>query len=306
MILFAFEEYAAIARAARFWEEHVPHGRFKTARFENRELHIAVDTPVEGEHCVVMGSIAPPDEQLLTTSLLIHTLKKEGATKVTAFLPYLAYARHDDDKTGQSMALAWAGSLLKASGCDQIITVDVHSEKAKQLLDMPLISLSPAGIFAEAITQHELSHATVVAPDEGAIKRCETVLAAAGMTHHKVPYFTKHRIETGIIHAGPIGNVGSQVLLVDDILDTAGTLLSACERLSKARLDKIDVMVTHGLFTGTRWTDLFRLGVRRIFCTDSVPAPRGVAGYPVVRLSIIPLIAKEMLAIDNAVAVIPR
>ena len=299
MILFASETYAATAAALRSAIAQLQLGRFHVARFENGELHLAVETPSTNEHCVVLGSIAPPDQQLLSTLLLAHTLKKEGASKVTAVLPYLGYARHDKDKPGQSLTTAWVGSLVKASGCDQVITVDVHSEETKRLFPVPVVSLSSAGVFAEAIAHYGLARATVVAPDEGAIGRCEAVKTAAGMAPGKVPYFEKHRTEAGIIHAGPIGEVGGQAVIVDDILDTGGTLVSACEKLSTAGVDEINVMVTHGLFTGTRWMDLFRFGVKRIFCTDSVPLSVGVDGDGIVRLSIIPLLAKELIAIDK-------
>ena len=299
MILFAFETHAATAAALQSAMGQLQLGRFQVARFENGELHVEVETRCTAEHCVVLGSIAPPDEQLLSTLLLAHTLKKEGASKVTAVLPYLGYARHDKDKPGQSIATAWAGSLVKASGCDEVITVDAHSEKTKRLFPVPLVSLSPAAVFAEAMTRYGLARATVVAPDEGAIGRCEAVRTAAGMAPGKVPYFEKRRTETGIIHAGPIGEVGRQAVIVDDILDTGGTLVSACEKLSATGVEEVDVMVTHGLFTGTRWKDLYRFGVKRIFCTDSVPLPVGVDGDGIVRLSIIPLLAKELFAIDK-------
>ena len=295
MILFAFETYAAIATALRNSVRKLLPGRFHLARFDNGEVHVEVETRCAAEHCVVLGSIAPPDEQLLSILLLAHTLKKQGANKVTAVLPYLAYARHDKDKPGQSMATAWIGSLVKASGCDQVITVDVHSEKTKRLFPVPVVSLSPAALFADAIAEYGLTRATVVAPDEGAIGRCEAVRSNAGMASGKVSYFEKHRTETGIIHAGPIGEVGRQVVIVDDILDTGATLISACEKLSAAGVEEIDVMVTHGLFTGTKWKDLYRLGVKRIFCTDSVPLPAGVDADRIVRLSVVPVLVKDLL-----------
>jgi len=165
------------------------------------------------------------------------------------------------------------------------------------VITLPVVSLSPAGIFADAITRHGLTGATIVAPDEGAIGRCEAVRAAAGMTPAKIPYFEKHRTETGIIHTASVGDVGPRAVIIDDILDTGGTLLSACKRLSMAGVQQIDVMVTHGLFTGTRWKDLYHLGVKRIFCTDSVPVPAGVDGQSIVSLSVTRLLVKELLAI---------
>ena len=299
MILFAFTQYADLALELENAIGQLQPGTFRIARFENGELHAHVETPVTAQPCLVLGSIAPPDEQLLSALLLAHTLKKEGAKQVNAVFPYLGYARHDKDKPGQSLATAWAGSLVRASGYDRVITVDVHSEKTKELFPVPLVSLSPAKVFAEAITRHGLADATVVAPDEGAIARCEAVRTAAGMSSRKISYFEKHRTDTGIIHAGPIGEVGRRAVIIDDILDTGGTLVSACEQLSKTGVEEIEVMVTHGLFTGMRWKDLYRLGVKRIFCTDSVPLPAGVDGQRIVRLSITPLLSKELLVIDE-------
>ena len=138
MILFAFEAYQAMA-AALGKATGLTLGRFRVAHFENGELHIDVHTSVANENCLVLGSIAPPDEQLLSVLLLAHTLKKERARRVTGILPYLAYARHDKDKPGQSLATAWTGSLARASGLDQVITIDVHSERAKALFPIPVV-----------------------------------------------------------------------------------------------------------------------------------------------------------------------
>ncbi len=293
MVLFAFGAFQFMAgRLAK--SASLPLGEFRVARFENGELHLDLQTSVGNEDCFVLGSIAPPDEQLLSTLLLAHTLKKEGASRVTALFPYLAYARDDKDKPGQSLATAWAGRLARASGFDQVITVDVHSERARRLFPIPVVSVSPAEVFAGALKRYGLREATIVAPDGGAIDRCEAVQTAAGMARGKIPYFEKQRTTTGITHSGPIGEVGRQAVIVDDILDTGGTLVSACEKLREAGVGEINVMVTHGLFTGERWKELWRLGVRRIFCTDSVPLAAGASGGDIMRLSIVPLLANEL------------
>src|SRR4029077_12103639 len=113
----------------------------------------------------------------------------------------------------------------------------------------------------------------------------------------QTPYFEKHRTETGIMHTGLIGQVGRQVVLIDDILDTGGTLVSACEKLANAELDEIHIMVTHGLFTGERWKRLSELGVKRMFCTDSVPLTDPVDVGNVVRLSVFSVIERQLRAL---------
>jgi ribose-phosphate pyrophosphokinase len=294
MILFTPGRYEAMAAELHGAVAQLSIGRFQTSRFENGELHIDLQTKVTGEHCLILGSLAPPDEHFLSALLLAHTLKKEGANQVTALFPYLAYTRHDRVRPGQSLATAWAGALAGASGIDQVMTVDVHSPETNRLFPIPVVSLSPAQVLADALHQYRLTGATIIAPDSGAIARCEAVKAAAGMASGETPYFEKHRTETGIIHTGLTGQVGRQAVLVDDILDTGATLVSACERLAEADLEEIHIMVTHGLFTGEGWKRLSQLGVKRIFCTDSVPLPDHVDVSNGVRLSIVPVIERQL------------
>jgi ribose-phosphate pyrophosphokinase len=256
MIAFTFSDYEhLIEPPGRVADK----GNFEINRFTNGELFARIRTPVRLAHCVVLGSIAPPDERLLSLALLAHTLKKEGSQRVTAFLPYLAYSRQD--KPGQSLAAAWAGSFLRASGVDEVVTINVHSERDKQLFPVPLISTFPAEIFANAIGRHQLSDATIVAPDNGAMPRCRAVNKALSKPTASVPYFEKQRDETGIKHTDLCGKVGSQALIIDDMLDTGGTLISACEKLVQAQALAIYIMVTHGLFTGTEWKRLWSLKV---------------------------------------------
>ncbi len=293
VVLFAFKAFESIASGLQNLLQ-LQGGMFGVSRFENGEMHLDIQTWVDGERCLILGSISPPDERMLATLLLAHTLKKEKAREITAILPYMAYARHDKDKPGQSMGTAWAGSIFKASGCDRVITVDLHSDTARRLFPIPVISLSPAGVFADAIQQHDLCDAIVVAPDEGAIPRCEAVRVAAGMPPAQVPYFEKHRTEKGIVHAGPIGRLGPRAVIIDDILDTGTTLVSACQRLVEVGVKETYVMVTHGLFTGEGWKRLCEVGVKGIFCTDSIPRPSAEMAN-VQTLSIVPLLASHLV-----------
>lgn len=299
MILFSFSACGEIARQLQTTPFLHP-GEFTIARFENQELHASVRGPISGENCLILGSIAPPDDQLLSLMLLAHTLKKGGADKITAILPYLAYSRQDKDKPGESLAIGWIGLLFKSSGIDQVLTVDVHSERDKQLFPLPLLSLSTSDIFAEAVKKHRLTDATIVAPDNGAISRCEAVKRAAGMPIGNTPYFEKKRTEKGIIHYGPIGNVGTRAVIIDDMLDTGGTLISACEKLREAMVEEITILVTHGLFTGSNWTKLWSLGVRRIFCTDTVPLRANIEAANIVVLSVVPMLREKLSSMDKA------
>jgi ribose-phosphate pyrophosphokinase len=293
VILFASPEFESVASALRERLPQVRPGQYKMGRFDNGELKIDLETSPEGE-CLVLGSIAPPDSRLLSTLLLAHTLRKEGARQVTGIIPYLAYSRQDKNKPGQSLATAWAGALLQASGFDRVLTIDVHSSEDEHLFPIPLRSLSSAPVFAGAVKQYGLAQATIIAPDKGAIARCDEIRVAAGLETEPVPYFEKQRTEKGITHTRLVGDVGTQALLVDDILDTGATLVSACQRLYRAGVEDIQIMVTHGLFTGNQWRALWEFGVSRIFCTDTVPLPAGVDHARIVILSALPLLVEPL------------
>ena len=298
MILFSFSGYEILAQQLCTMAG-VHAGRFAIGRYANQELHASISTAVSGEHSVILGTIAPPDEHLLAVALLANTAKKEGASKITAVLPYLAYSRQDKDKPTESLGTAWVGALLKTSGIDQILTIDVHSERDKQLFPMPLVSFATDNLFADAIRRHGLMDGTIVAPDNGAIGRCEAVKKAACMPPGNTPYFEKQRTEKGIIQRGPIGSIGRKVAIVDDMIDTGGTLVSACEKLRAAGTEEIYILVTHGLFTGSSWCQLWSLGVKRIFCTDTVPVRPEVDTTKVTILSAAELIKKAVSSLTS-------
>jgi ribose-phosphate pyrophosphokinase len=138
MILFSFAEYQNLALQIQRLPS-VQLGQFRVSRFANQELYAVVETAVVGRHCLILGSIAPPDMQTLSLSLLAHTLKNQGAQRVTAVLPYLGYSRQDKPKVGESLGTAWMGAILEASGVDEVLTIDVHSNRDAELFTIRYI-----------------------------------------------------------------------------------------------------------------------------------------------------------------------
>lgn len=295
MIVFCLPQHRALLPAELDGESEPVLGSCRFGRFSDGELWLELDDPAEGRDCVVLGSLAPPDEQTLSTLLLAHTLRRAGARRVLVLAPYLGYARQDSAQPGHSLGAAWAGALLQAAGVEEVITVDVHSSAAKACFPVPLTSLSPAHLFAAELRRGSLEGLTVVAPDEGAVDRCAGVAAAAGI-QAPVAYLHKQRTAAGVVHHACVGEVGSRVVLVDDILDTGGTLLSACTELRRAGAREISVMVTHATLSGERWRELPAAGVRRIHVTDSVPGVRERGRGVLEVLDIAPLLMKALVA----------
>ena len=271
----------------------IERGGSAVRRFANGELHVELEAAPAGRDCIVLGAVAPPDEHLLSTLLLSHTLKKEGARHITALLPYLGYARHDRAEPRKSRAAAWLGELLRASGVNAVVAIDVHSSLIHELFPIPVRTLSAAPVFAAEIGRLSLTDPVVVAPDEGALERCEAVRRAAGI-RRPLAHLTKTRTPEGVRHSILHGAVGRHAVLVDDILDTGATLVSAGEALQRAGVRETVVMATHGLFTGTAWERLWSLGVTRIYCTDTTALPEPFTSKPITVLPVAPMLAEDL------------
>jgi ribose-phosphate pyrophosphokinase len=294
MRIYAAPAFAAIAEELRV-RAGVDLGTWQARRFANGERYIEVDEAARGAICVALGSIIPPDDHLLTALLLGHTLARAGARRMIAAWPYLAYARQDRDELGRSRAAAWLGAVLPASGIGAVLTVDIHSARAAALLGVPVHDISPAPLWAAEIGRLGWLDACIVAPDAGATGRAEAVRVAAGIAA-PVLACEKTRTDAGVT-AIFVGEVGARAIIVDDILDTGGTLLACARQLRAAGVREVLVMVTHGLFTGDRWRGLWDLGVTRICRTDSIPAPSGTSDRRIATCAVGPLLAdalKEM------------
>jgi ribose-phosphate pyrophosphokinase len=290
--------YARFADELAAIDPEVRVGRPQVVRFPDGELCISPRQGVVGQDCLVAGSIAPPDSQMLECLLLADALKRGGANSVWAFFPYLAYARQDKSMPGMGGGIKAIGSLLKASGIDGVVTIDLHSQLDNKLLGLPVMSLMPTSLFAQEIQRLNWPDITVVAPDEGAIHRNELLADALGI-HASVVHLVKTK--ASIVHLGLVGEVGRRVVIADDILDSGRTLVSACNVLRQSGVKEIAVAVTHGLFTGEIWKELFGLGISDLFVTDSSPAALKSERPEVKVVPIAPLMPTVLAAIRKEV-----
>ena len=260
-------------------------GSFFLNSFPNGERQVVLNTCVKEKVCYIFGSVSTSHE-LFDLLALAHTLKKEKARQVIAYIPYLAYTRQERFEAHKSRLAALVGQLLKASSVDQVVTVDVHSPLVQRLFPLPLTSLSSAPLFAHALKQIGWNDCTFVAPDKGAIKRCQEVSTLFGILD-TISWMEKRRHEQGVSHFQLHGPLKERVVIIDDMVDTGETLLSCCKELKKHNVKEICVMVTHGLFTGTKWQKLIRYGVSSLYCTDSLSIRKEV--FETVPLVVLPL-----------------
>jgi ribose-phosphate pyrophosphokinase len=268
-LLFIFPPYEHL-RAEFEKKYHCERGSFYIGRFPNKELHLLLQTSPLNCSCLIIGSIAPPESGLFSFLILSHTLKKEGAKKVSAFIPYLAYSRQDKAEKGKSQLASLIQRLLKVSGVDEVTTIDIHSPISG------VGSLSSAPLFIKEIKSLDWAPFTLVAPDQGAIERCKDVLLGL-KGPIEMAWLSKTRHSKGVFHNQIHGMVQKRVIIIDDILDTGQTLISCCQMLREQGVQEMIIMVTHGLFTGSLWKKLWKLGVKKIYCTDTVPLSKEIA-----------------------------
>lgn len=269
----------------------ISQGKNEFARYANGEWHANIHEKVSGLDCAIIGAFTPPDDQLIKSLVLAHTLKKDGANNVTAIIPYFAYMRHDKNIEYESFITDWIGKISTVSGFDKIITIDIHSEKAESLIKIPIVNLSPVDLFLAQINENDLANVSIVAPDEGATKRAENFARAAGVSR-PVVYLKKTRLKAKITHTELVGELSDNVIIVDDILDTGGTLISCAKQLKKRGVKRITIVVTHGLFSGKKWQKLFKLNVKKIITTDSTPSSFCIKNKKIKIVSCAALLAK--------------
>lgn len=299
MIVLSVQTYfERFAEEIRVVDPGIAKGIFQSVRYRDGEACVSVRQGVEGQDCLLVGTVAPPDNQMLEFLMLADAIKRGGARTIWAFLPYLAYSRQDKLSPGQAGGIATVGSLFKAVGINGVVTVDLHSRLDSKLVGLPVLSLMSTSLFANQIKNSGWQDMTVVAPDEGAIHRNEALAEALGVAGSVV-----HLVKTSdsIVHLGIVGDVGPRVVLADDILDSGRTLVSACNVLHQHGVQEIVVAVTHGLFNGEIWKELFGLGIKTLYVTDSCPSALKTEQPQVAVISIRPLIPTVLTAVRKEV-----
>lgn len=288
MILFSFPDYEYLAEPLSK-KTGLERGHFLATQFSYGEIGITLKSDVIGQECVVLGGSASKEQELEKLLLLAHTLKENGTQKVIILTPYLHYVRQDRKEENKSFAAKWLGELFKGSGANEVVTVDVHSPEVPKLFPVPLISLSAMKLFARELSSYKTKELTLVAPDKGALNTCKEFNKELDI-RNEVAFFEKKRIEKEVSVSELHGSVDKEVILVDDILDTGGTMIQAAQYLVKEGVEKITIVVTHGLFSGSKWEELWDLGVDKIYCTDTVPRAWELASNKIKVLSIAPIL----------------
>jgi ribose-phosphate pyrophosphokinase len=242
--------------------------------FSDTETRFRIEEEVHGTSILLVQSTYPPvDKNYMQLLLAAHYLSQEGA-RVHAVIPYLGYARQDKQfLPGEVVSLGVISRLLRSCGVVRVTTVDIHSAEGLALFPMPTYSVSAIPSLAQYIKKNlALSNPVVISPDFGSSRRTAAFSALYGAEHLQ---FAKERDrETGDvkIDAGELNVSGRDIIVVDDMISTGGTIRAAAEKLRKAQASRIVVGCVHPLLVGDAYERLIEAGVDEIIGTNTIPS----------------------------------
>ena len=267
-------------------------GKIEARRFPDGEKYLRVLCDVQGQNAAIIQSIHhTPDELLFEYLLLADTMKDLGAKKVTAFIPYFAYARQDERfKPGEALSFKTVSKLIESVGTDEIYTIDMHRHrvlKSSEVFRIPSHNLSAMPLLADYVQKlGKLEKPLVIGPDAEA-EQWAKLAAERLQTDYDV--FQKTRLGDAKVEVRPRRSnaSGRDVLIVDDIISTGGTIVEAVKILFGQGAKRIQVACTHPILAPGALEKIREAGVEDVIGTDTVPSPISV-------VTVAPLIADEL------------
>jgi ribose-phosphate pyrophosphokinase len=249
----------------------IPQGRGKAELFPDGELIVRVEEDVRGRDCfVVQPTSHPVNAHLMELFIWIDTLKRASAQRVTAVIPYFGYARQDRKDEGRTPITAkLVANLLERAGADRVVSVDLHAPQVQGFFDIPVDHLNAGPVFAKWFKSLKLANQVFVSPDVGNVKRAQIYAHLLGGEICIIDKRRKNSTDTVARHI--IGDVeGKNVLMVDDMITTGGTVAEACRILGDNGVKEIYIAATHAVFAPPAIERLSKAKFTRLAVTDTI------------------------------------
>jgi ribose-phosphate pyrophosphokinase len=283
----------------------VPLGRAHLARFSDGEVWFQSHDNVRGADVfVVQPTCSPVNENLMEMLLMLDAFKRSSASRLTAVLPYYGYGRQDrKDKPRVPISAKLVADLLQTAGADRVLTMDLHAAQIQGFFDIPVDHLFAAAVIIEHVQQLNLSDLVVVSPDAGGVERAR---AYAKRLDARLAIVDKRRDQPNVAEVHHvIGDVeGRTALIVDDIVDTAGTLTKVAEAIKAAGAREVLASCSHPVLSGHAIERLLKSPLSKLIVTDSIPlAPEKVASGRIVVLTIGDLLGRAIKNIHEETSV---
>lgn len=250
-------------------------GASEVTQFSDGEFVPSFTDSVRGATLFVVQSTFPPTENLMELLLTIDAAKRASANKVIAVMPYFGWARQDrKDKPRVSIGAKLVANLLTAAGVDRIMTCDLHADQIQGFFDLPVDHIYASKVFIPYLKSLNIENLAIAAPDMGGAKRANAYakeLACPVIICHKSR--EKANVVASITAIGEVE--GKNVVIVDDLIDTAGTLVKAAEVLMDKGAASVRACATHAVLSGPAYDRINNSCLKEVFVTDTIPLKEG-------------------------------
>jgi len=246
-------------------------GRSSVTRFSDGEFQPAYDESVRGATVFIIQSTFPPSDNLFELLLMIDAAKRASANKVVAVIPYFGFARQDrKDRPRCAIGAKLVANLLTAAGVDRVMTMDLHADQLQGFFDVPVDHLYASPIFVPYLRSLNLENLVIAAPDMGGSKRAN---AYSRFLNAEMVICYKLRKKPNVIEEiRVIGDVsGKDVVIVDDMVDTAGTITSAANLMIEMGATSVRAVATHPVLSDPAYDRIDKSGLIELVVTDTIP-----------------------------------
>lgn len=280
----------------------LPLGGVETRSFSDSETFIKILDNVRGRDVFVIQSTSRPTNQhLMELLLLLDAARRSSAARVTAVIPYYGYARQDRKEQGRvALSAKLVANLIATSGADRVLSIDLHSGQIQGFFDIPVDHLLAGTILLDYVTNTDFGEICVVSPDVGNVKLARNY---ADMLHAPLAIVDKRRPAPNVSEVmsiiGESQIVGKNVLIFDDMIDTAGTICNASQALVERGARDVYALATHGVLSGPAFERLSKAPIREIILTNTISQEGRDLPPNVKVLSVAPLVAQAIERIHS-------
>jgi ribose-phosphate pyrophosphokinase len=273
-------------------------GKAEIRRFSDGDTLIKIHESVrDADVFVVQPTCSPSNETIMELLVFIDALKRASAARITAVMPYYGYARQDKKQYAREpISAKLVANIIERAGANRVLCLDLHSGAVQGFFDIPADNLSAMNLLAAFFKEKELENIIVVSPDAGGVKRAKMFAEIIGTD---LAVINKFRPRENVAESiGVLGYVkGKNCILVDDMIDTAGTLCAAAKTLKENGAKEVFACATHGVFSGEAFERIKKSEITRVVITNSVPVKE--ESEKIIVLSIAPLLADAIRIIHK-------
>jgi ribose-phosphate pyrophosphokinase len=279
----------------------VPVGRSMIRDFSDQEIFVKIEENVRGgDVFVVQSTCNPGNTNLMEMLVMIDALKRSSAKRITAVVPYYGYARQDRKVEPRVPITAkLVANLLETAGTDRVLTIDLHAGQIQGFFNVPVDDLFAMYVLVKYIKGLNLENLIVISPDAGGVERARAFAKRLGVSLAIIDKRREVANEAKAMHL--IGDVkGKVAFIVDDMIDTAGTLLEATNALLREGAKEVHACCSHPVFSGPAAKRISESAIKTIVTTDTIPLPDGLKNSPKIKtLSVAPLLGEAIIRIHR-------